>query len=80
MGIWIELHCDKMSTATDLCGRCACLSGSGNQPGYMVRLKSDVPQVVNQMIETALKNGWVKEGKDMICPVCAKHWKEFPDG
>ena len=73
MGIWIELHCDRQAPASDERGRYACVSGSGNQPGVMTLKKPAT--VARALIATALKNGWVRDGDNLICPVCAAYWR-----
>lgn len=74
MGIWIELHCDKQAPVSDGVGRYNCVSGRGDQPGQMTRRRPAT--VARSMISQALKEGWVREGDLLICPVCAAYWRE----
>lgn len=77
MSIWIELHCDNQSPATDPCGRIACVSGRGDQPGDITMTHPSA--TLNALKARARKRGWVieKDGR-MTCPVCVAYWKAQP--
>lgn len=79
MGIWIELHCDNQAPTVDGCGRVACVSGSGNQPGVMVVRRP--ARAVAALVKQAKKEGWMVSADGlMTCPKCADYWAKSGNG
>lgn len=37
-------------------------------------------EIARALIAEALRDGWVRNGSEMICPKCAAYWKASNDG
>lgn len=72
MSFWVELHCDSGLHPADACGDSSCVSKSGNQPGVMMRLASNVQLAPAMLTESAKKRGWQRRRGGWWCPVCIK--------
>lgn len=76
MGFWVELHCESSKQPVDKCGKVACPSRRGDQPGALVHKVSAVPEVLRQLTADAKAKGWQRLGGKWNCPNCLKEMEK----
>lgn len=72
MSYWIELHCDTIEKPLSYHGNCVCYSETGNSPGIMVGVASDITSELKNLKKRSLARGWQFRAGLWACPVCAK--------